>query len=389
VEQGPALRRPTGHQLVALACALAAAASAAAAVVASLDKQGWDRTALVRMHDTLPLAKLALHDDPGFRLRHGSGFYDGAFFYAIARDPLATGRAHRLIPEQSYHFGHPAYGWLAWLASAGGRPNDVPEGLLLVGMAAMALAGGAASLLARLLGWTPWGGLAVALNPGLVFSVANDTSEPLGAALLLLGLAAHLSGRRGWAFGLLAALCLVKEPLALVPLALAAWELWTRRRAPLLAAAVVPAALWWLYLRIHLGALPFGQGSERLTFPFLGWGKALLGASSQSWDPGVDTAQLGQAAVPLIVVVWVAILVAAVYALRLRSGVDAAYLVVAALYACITANGVQYPKDLVRELAVVLTLLPLVLAARPAPYERPFAYTGLPARPPSGPRRGS
>ena len=179
-------------------------------MVASLDKQGWDRTALVRMHDTLPLARLARHDDPTFKLRRDSGFYDGAFFYAIARDPLATGQAHRLVPERSYHFGHPGYGWLAWLASVGGRPNDVPEGLLVVGMAAMLAAGVAASFLARLLGWTPWAGLAVALNPGLVFAVANDTSEPLGAALLLGALVAFLNSRRGWTFGLLAALCLVK-----------------------------------------------------------------------------------------------------------------------------------------------------------------------------------
>jgi len=366
-----------------------AAASAATAVVASLDKQGWDRTALVRMHDTLPLAKLARHDDPTFRLRQHSGFYDGAYFYAIARDPVSTGEAHRLLREAPYYWGHPAYGWLAWLASVGGHPSGVPDALLLVGFLAMFVAGAAASGLARLLGWTPWGGLVVALNPGLVFAVANDTSEPLGAALLLLGLDAHLRGRRAWALALFAALCFVKEPLALVPLAVAAWDFWRRRRAPVVAAAVVPAALWWLYLRIHLGVFPFGQGRERLTYPFYGWGRGLWDAASQSWNPGVDTAQLGQAAVPLIVVFWLAILVAAVYALRLRTVVHPAYLVVAALYACITPNGVQYPKDLVRELAIVLTLLPFVLAARPAPDVRAFAHTGLPARPHSAPRRGS
>ena len=32
-------------------------------------------------------------DDPTFRLRGESGFYDGAYFYAIARDPVATGEA--------------------------------------------------------------------------------------------------------------------------------------------------------------------------------------------------------------------------------------------------------------------------------------------------------
>ncbi len=330
--------------LIPIACALVALASAGAAVVASLRTQGGDTTALVRMHANLPLAKLALRSDPGFRLRQDSGFYDGAYFYAIARDPLARGQAHRLLDEAPYYWGHPAYGWLTWLASAGGRPTGVPDALLAIGLLSISIAGAAASLLASALGWSRWWGLVVALNPGLVFAVSNDTSESVGAALLLLGLAAYVRNRRGWALGLLAALCFVKEPLVLVPLAIAARELWRTRRLPPTATAVVPAVLWWVYLRIHLGAFPFGQGSERLTAP--------------------DTAQLGQAAVPLIIVVGLAIFVAAVYALQLRTVVAPAFLGIAALYACITPNGVQYPKDLIRELALVLTLLPFVFATR-------------------------
>jgi hypothetical protein len=361
------------RDLIPLVCAVTALAAAGLGVAVSLHWTSWDTTSLVRMHETLPIAKLAVHDDPGFRLRADSGFYDGAFFYAIARDPLATGDAHRLLKEAPYYWGHPAYGWLAWLASAGGRPGAVPDALLAVGLLTIFLAGGAASLFARALGWTPWGGLAVALNPGLVFAVNTDTSEPLGAALLLLGLLAYARGRRGWAIGLLACLCLVKEPLVLVPLALAGWELRRTRRVPLVAAAVAPAVLWWVYVRIHLGAFPFGQGSERLSVPLAGWARALLDAARQSWNPGVDTAQLGQAAVPLIIVVGLAIVVAAIYSLRLRSVVHPAFLALAALYACISPNGVQYPKDLTRELALVLVLLPFVFAVRATASDRPSA----------------
>ena len=207
-------------------------------VVVSLHWQGWDTSSLVRVHDRIPLARLARHDDPTFKLRGDSGFYDGAYFYAIARDPLATGQAHRLIEEAPYRYGHPAYGWLAWLGSFGGRPGAVPDALLAVGLASIFLAGISASLLAGALGWTLWGGLVVALNPGLIFSVGVDTTEPLGAALLLSGLLAYQRGRRGSALALFAALCFVKEPLVLVPLAIAAWDYWRRRRPPILAAAV-------------------------------------------------------------------------------------------------------------------------------------------------------
>jgi hypothetical protein len=375
--------------LIPLACALVALASGGAGVVAALHWQDWDTTSLVRLHANLPLAKLAVKDDPSFRLRASSGFYDGAYFYAIARDPLATGEAHRLLNEAPYYWGHPAYGWLAWLASAGGRPRSVPDALLAVALLSIAVAGAAGSLLARAIGWSPWGGLVVSVNPGLVFAVNSDTSEALGAALLLLALTAYVRGRRGWAIALFAALCFVKEPLVLVPLAIAAWELWRTRRVPLVAAAVVPAGLWWIYVRIHLGAFPFGQGSERLTAPLAGWKRGLLDAASQSWNVAGDTAQLGEAAVPLIIVVGLAIVIAGVYALRLRSVVAPAYLAIAALYACITPNGVQYPKDLIRELALVLTLLPFVLAARETTLEPAFERKYPRARLPSLRRSGS
>jgi hypothetical protein len=379
------------RRLIPLACALAALASAGAAVAASLHWVDWNTTALVRMHDNLGVAKLAVKDDPGFWLRGNSGFYDGAYFYAIARDPVATGQAHELLDEAPYYWGHPGYGWLTWLASAGGRPKAVPDALLAVGLLSIFLAGAAASVLARALGWTPWGGLVVALNPGLVFAVAADNSEPLGAALLVGGLAAYVLNRRYWAIGLLAGLCLVKEPLVLVPLGVAAWELWRRRRLPLIALAVLPAAVWWLYVRIHLGSFPFGHGTARMAKPLVGWERGLLDAASQSWHEGVDTAQLGQAAVPLIIVVALAMLVAGVRALRLRTAVDPAYLGLAALYACITSIGVQYPKDLIRELALVLTLLPFVLAARATalPEEPPSARRYPRARLPFRRRRGS
>jgi hypothetical protein len=373
---------PRQH-LIPLACAVVALASAAAGVAASLHWVDWNTSALVRIHDTMPLSKLAVRDDPTFRLRTNSGFYDGAYFYAIGRDPLATGEAHRLLREAPYYWGHPAYGWLAWLASAGGRPRSVPDALLAVGLLSIFVAGAAASLLAQAVGWSAWGGLVVALNPGLVFAVVHDTSESLGAALLLLGLAAYARARRGWAVGLFAALCLVKEPLVLVPLAIAAWELWRTRRPPLVAAAVAPAVLWWVYLRIHLGAFPFGQGSERLAAPFVGWKQALLDAASQSWNRGVDTAQLGEAAVPLIVAVGLGILVAGVYSLQARTVVDPAFLALALLYACITSKGVQYPKDLIRELAPVLMLLPFVLATRSTPVGQEFARKYPRARLPS------
>jgi len=355
------------RHLIPTVCSVAALTTAGVGVIVSLASEKWNTSGLVRLWDALKLAELARPSQADFPLRGFAGRYDGAYFYAIARDPLAIGQAHKLVPQAPYYWGHPAFAWLAWLASGGGRPAAVPDALLAVGLLSIAVAGAAASVLARGVGWSPWGGLVVALNPGLVFAVYSDTSESLGAALLLLALAAYVRGRRGWAIGLFAALCFDKEPLVLIPLAIATWELWRTRRLSFVAASVVPAACWWLYVRIHLGAFPFGEGSERLTAPFLGWADALRAAAQQSWSQGSNAAQLGEAAVALIIVVGAGILVAALYALRLRSVVAPAFLALAALYACIAPNGVQYPKDLIREVALVLTLLPFVVAAAPTP----------------------
>ena len=363
----------TRRWLIPLACGVAALVTAGTGVIVSLKTEGWNTSGLVRLWDAFPLARLARAAQPSFLLRTNSGHYDGAFFYAIARDPLATGQAHRLLPEAPYYWGHPAYGWLAWLASGGGQPGAVPAALLGVGLVCMFLAGAAGSVLAEALGWSLWGGLVVALNPGLIFAVYSDTSESLGAVLLLSALAAYVCGHRRWSLALLAALCLDKEPLVLVPLAIAAWEFWRFRRVTSTALAVVPAGLWWCYVRLQLGAFPFGEGSERLTAPGLGWERGLVAAAEQSWSKGQNAAQLGEAAIALIVGVAAAILVGSVSALRLRNAVAPAFLALALLYACITPNGIQYPKDLIRETALVVLLLPFVLFASGHPAAEAFA----------------
>jgi hypothetical protein len=95
---------------------------------------------------------------------------------------------------------------------------------------------------------------------------------------------------------------------------------------------------------------------------------------------------MGQAAVALIIVTGVGLLLAGIWALRLRTAVHPAYLALAALYACITSKGVQYPKDLIRELAIVLTLMPFAFVTAALPES---ARTRLPARPFAARRRES
>src|SRR5215204_1959084 len=160
-------------------CAAAAVATCLAAALAVMRPHDYRTSALVHMSDGEAIAGVARATDPEFILYPLSSHYDGVYYYAIARDPLARRGEHRLIDLASYRYGHAGFGWLAWAASAG-RSRAVPAALLAVALLCAGVAGAAGSLLARDLSMSPWLGLAIALNPGLVYSVTAVTSEAAG-----------------------------------------------------------------------------------------------------------------------------------------------------------------------------------------------------------------
>jgi hypothetical protein len=361
----------------AFASAAVAVAICGVALLASLSIRDWRVSALVRMSDKEPMAELARATDPGFAFVDVQAHYDGVYFYTIARDPFARGVPHTKIDRAAYRYGHPGYGWLAWLASAG-RARALPRALVLIGLLSVAVAAVAASRLAVALGWSAWGGLAVALSPGVVFSITSDTSEPLAFAVAALALLAWVRGRRAWAAVAIVGCCFVKEPLVAVPAGLAIWELvsWARTGSGSIVRRIIPLAVgpalyagWYFYLRNTFGVWPFRQERDDfLTWPLAGWWDSLRRAArlaTGSFEP----MQSGHAAVALLAVVGALLLIGMVRALRLTSPLDPIFLILAILVLSLTWYGVLYPKDLLREAAVPLALLPAVIAAarRPDP----------------------
>jgi len=352
--------------LVPVACGLIAAALAGLAVVAAARPQQGDLSALVRMSAKPPLGPDALARDPTFRELPVNS-YDGQFYWGVAVDPLALGSVHDHLDDPPYRYGHPLYSWLALLAS-GGRVRALPEALVAVGLLSMLVAGFAASLLAMAFGQSAWWGLSVALNPGLLIAAMNDLAEPLAAALLLLGLLAYARGRRSSAIAMLALAAFAKEPLLLVAPALAAWELYRRRATPrqalALAAAPVPALVWWLWLRIQLGAWPFAHGAGGLGAPLVGWGRALLLNGSKLYSSDPDTYQMADAHIAVLLVLGLLLAIVGVRALRLRSPAEAAVLPLVLLLACLTKSVTEYPKDMLRATALALVLAPFFVRSR-------------------------
>jgi len=360
----------TGERPIALACAAIAVATTGAAVVASLGARDWSPTALIRMSSTEPMARLAREAEPGFQFVTPGGHYDGVYYYTIARDPFARGEAHGLIDRPGYRYGHAGYGWLAGVVSLG-RADLVPSALLAINLVAVAVAAFVGSALARQYGWSPWGGVAVALNPGIIYAATVDTSEPLGLAVLALALLAWT--RRRWILGAaaLVALCLIKEPFILVPAGLAAWEVVEavrgraapdlRRRLLLLAAGPLAFSAWYLYLRITFGHFPFTEARDLTTWPVKGWVDSFRMAATLG-NGEFEASQLGTAAVPLLATFGAAIVIGLVLAARARTPLDLVYLPLALLVCGLSWLGLLYPKDLIRELAMPLALLPAVVA---------------------------
>jgi hypothetical protein len=344
-----------------------AALLAAAAMVPSLRAAGWSVTALPQVGARTGMGRAARRIEPGFRLVRDA--YDGQFYWGIAVDPIATGDVHQAFDAPSYRYGHPLYGWLGWLMSAG-HARTAAAALVAVSLLSMLGAGAAAASLG------PAWGLFVALNPGLLYAAAHDLAEPLAAALLLGGLLAYRRGRLRVALVAFAMLPLAKEELVLVPLALAAWALWRHRdvrEAVLLVATVLPAAAWWIYARITLGAW-FTTGGNALGVPFAGWKQALLGAGADSYSLDPARSMLGASTVVVLVALLAFLIVATLTALRLSTPVHLLFLPLALIAACLAPRATTLLRDALRNTSLLLVLVPLVLA-------EPWSTDRLPSSP--------
>jgi hypothetical protein len=340
--------------------------AATLAVVPSLRPAGWDVTALPRVASNTPLGADARRIDPGFHTVQ-AGAYDGQFYWAIALDPLGTGSIHRAVDEPSYRYGHPLYGWLGWIFSAG-QGTAAAAALLAVGLASFAAAAAAAAWLGVRRGRAGWESLFVVANAGLLYSAAHDLAEPLCAALILGGLAAYLARRRPAALACFALLPLAKEPLALLPVALAVWEVWRNRARvrsvlPLLC-TLIPAGAWWIYARIHFGA-SFLSGGTALAAPFSGWKRALVDAGVDSYSADPLTNQIGEETLVVLVALLALLAVAGIAALRLRGPVELFFVPLGVIALCLAPNATVLLRDALRNTSLLVMLAPFVIVSPP------------------------
>ncbi len=349
-----------------LASAFAALGAGIMVTLAAIVPSGFRLSILVRMASHDPIARVASAADPHWAW--ATQHYDGIYFFAIGIDPLATGRAHGLIDQAAYRYGHPAYGWLSGVLAAF-QPAWMPASMLLVNLVAIFIAGFLAARLATLVGLSGWLGLSIAINPGILLAVTDATSEALGAALLLAVLCAWITRRYRLAALLAIPMCFTKEPLLLVPFAIAGWELvehWRGRRAPSMVRRLAPLAAgpalyigWWVYVhaQLHTWSVTSG-GLLSLPIPLLGWARTVHHAGVWAMTGDLLQVQIGSALLVILVGTLGLMAIGMLAAARLRTPAAAAYLGIALVMCFLSWWQLLYPKDLVRSVAFILVLLP-------------------------------
>jgi hypothetical protein len=364
-----------GSQPIAACCGAIAVGTGLAAMVAS---QGGalSPSALVHISNQDIIAGYAAKADPHFQFVTLYQHYDGSYYYAVARDPFLSGKAHTLIDQPAYRYGHPLHGWLAGLLSLG-QARLVPIALLLLSLIGLAVGGWAASRLAVYFGRTPWAGLVVAVSPGLLFAATTDTTETVGVALLALAFLAWLHRRYGWAVLLIVALCLDKEQYVTVPLGLAIWELVEARRrrttveAPRVKVAAIltgPIVLsgWYLFVHARLHAWPWTYETGNFGKPFAGWRETFRLAHSLSGSTFAGS-EIGGMTPAVLVATAALLIIAAFVALRIRSIFDATLLGMVVITSMQGWRTLLYPRELFRTPAVALLFALAVLLLRPRP----------------------
>ena len=362
------MRRPSSW--APLACALIAVLVAGLAAGTIMAANGMRASALIRMTNAEPIGRAARAVDPDFVI-YPDWQYDGIYMYAVARDPFLLGEEHKKIYLPGARYGHPLFGWLARLFSLGSEAR-IPLAMLLINLTAIGVASWSASLIASRLGWKPWGGLVVALNPGLIYATAVSTSEVIATMVFLIAVFCWIGGRRLLAAVLMVPLCLAKEPFVLVPVSFAAWEilkvlrgasrerLWSR--VGVLAFGPFAFLLWEFYLWSRLGYWAFTDSLEVFALPLVGWFDTLQRAAGFAGSSESSTVQLAFATIPLLSVLFVALVTATVVALRVRSPIDILFVGLAALHLCLTWRNLLYTKDLIRQFSPIFLLMPAVLA---------------------------
>jgi len=250
-------------------------------------------------------------------IRDSAG-YDGQAFYRLGLDPFTREKtAHGITldtpPYRQQRIGYPL---IAWIASGGGSPRALAWALIAINVAAVAVVGFIGALLAQTMRRHAIWGLAFAIHPGFIVSVARDLSEPTAAAFMLAGLLYLRRSQSTAAAMALTAAVLTRETTAVVPIGLGiAWITGgvlvrrakkDRRPAREFLGPLGVLAAWQILLTVWWGQVPFTSNKNATTGPFVGLARqvraVLTHATANSVTQLIEIAFIASVAIAAIVV---------------------------------------------------------------------------------------
>ncbi|MDH3605939.1 MAG: hypothetical protein OER12_02975 [Acidimicrobiia bacterium] len=199
--------------------------------------------------------------------------HDGRFFFVQAQDPfiLDPDVYDEVIDRPLYRSQRLLYPLLASPARVVSQWTMV---WWMLGINVIAMAAGTyfTARVAERMGLSAWLGLAFTLNPGVWAELNAGSAGTLAWALAVGGILMYLEGRLPLAVGLLVGAVLAREAMLLVVAGVALHSWRTHERIPpALAAPVLTAIAWGLYVRVRMGADLWASESEEFGLPLAGF----------------------------------------------------------------------------------------------------------------------
>ena len=280
--------------------------------------------------------------------------HDGRFFFAQSNDPLY------LQPEQHAAFlDRPVYRAQRMLFPliAGGfglfPPGVVVWSMLVTNLLAMCVGALLAARLAIRWGASPWLGLAVPLNIGLILELQIDGAGVVAYACGVGAIYALVTDRLWAATLLFAAAALSRESMLVFAVGVFVL-LWLEHRTYLWRLVSVPLlamAAWHIYIRLRLaGVSGVGVRLENFAPPFVGMWQAL-----HYWAMEASALVAGMAILVIVVAF-------TVLAIRSRLPIAWGALPFVGLATILSVYTWRYPLDIARAMAPVFTAAPFLLA---------------------------
>ena len=217
--------------------------------------------------------------------------YDGQFYHLIAHDPILQRGFASFCDNPRYRYQRILVPGLAFLVALGQDAHIDAAYLVLIWLWIF-LGAYWLGRFAVLRGYPAWFGLAFALAPSVLVSVDRLTVD-VALAACCVGFVLFIAEESDLKlYAVLAAVPLARESGVFL---LAAWCIWLAvqrqwRRALIFTTALIPAACWFLYVRLHT---PPDDVHRLLWLPFAGIVTRVLNPYAYPFGGGVRILALG------------------------------------------------------------------------------------------------